>query len=590
MRTFTKFIRLTKVDATQREVYGIVTSEAPDKDGEICDYPTTVPYYQAWSAEFDLATGGKSRGNVREMHTHSAVGKVVDLVCDDAAKSIAVRARIVDDDAWTKCEEGVYTGFSHGGEYVGEPWPDGDFVRYTAKPSEIPWSTIPATPRAHFEYVKADGSVELRKFVDPPLVSRCPSPVERTTETEIREREAGDGKRVTVPGGDPAMEPPPLDPTTDSRSPAADSNNAAPPAVDPLPVSRSQFPVKALQQTADAERETQSLAKAVLEHQQQIADLAGAVRNLAEAMAKLLAEPQSRKTVTSGVIVTKEQDGEIANHNPQPKKSSRPQSIAQGMPEQAHCITNSDLGFRIWDSDPPEPLRQKLNCRIGKSRNPKSQILKVRSARMIANLTEQTMDLLKKLQSDPVLEKVNTTTGISTGTGVVNYNLEPYAKTLYPVITPIRNKTPRFTDANGGNAVHWKVITAINPGHTFPGTAEGIRGGLIDQTTDDRLASFVRFSLENSITEEAIMQAQGFDNALAIEADNLLRSMFIMEEEWLLVGNGPSGLPLSRPRPAGPPCAVTVSSRYLLLCCCTYLRRLPACLDRNRRGNQLQQK
>ena len=75
------------------------------------------------------------------------------------------------------------------------------------------------------------------------------------------------------------------------------------------------------------ERETQSLAKAVLEHQQQIADLAGAVRNLAEAMAKLLAEPQPRKTAASSAVVTKEQDGEIANHNPQPKKSSDPKAL-----------------------------------------------------------------------------------------------------------------------------------------------------------------------------------------------------------------------------------------------------------------------
>ncbi|MGA3212415.1 MAG: hypothetical protein ABSD20_14000 [Terriglobales bacterium] len=160
---------------------------------------------------------------------------------------------------------------------------------------------------------------------------------------------------------------------------------------------------------------------------------------------------------------------------------------------------------------------------------------------MIANLTEQTLALLKKLQSENILAKDTTTTGITTGTGIVNYNLEPYAKTLYPVITPIRNRTPRFTDPNGGNAVNWKVITAINPGRTFPGVSEGIRGAQISQTEGNRMASFVRFSLENSLTEEAMMQAQGFDNALAIMADNLLRSMFIAEEEWMLAGNA-SGL------------------------------------------------
>jgi hypothetical protein len=156
---------------------------------------------------------------------------------------------------------------------------------------------------------------------------------------------------------------------------------------------------------------------------------------------------------------------------------------------------------------------------------------------MFSNLAVETVALLKKLQSENILAKDATTTGITTGTGIVNYNLEPYAKTLYPVITPIRNRTPRFTDGNGGNAVNWKVITAINPGRTFPGTPEGIRGAQISQTEGNRMASFVRFSLENSLTEEAMMQAQGFDNALAIMADNLLRSMFIAEEEWILAGN-----------------------------------------------------
>jgi hypothetical protein len=153
-------------------------------------------------------------------------------------------------------------------------------------------------------------------------------------------------------------------------------------------------------------------------------------------------------------------------------------------------------------------------------------------------MTQETMELLHRLQSAPIGEKAAADTfGIQSGTGIQNYNLEPYAKTLYPVITPIRNKTRRFTNGNGGNSVNWKIITAINPSRTFPGTREGIRGAVIDQTVDSRSALFARLSLENSITEEAIMEAQGFDNALAIEGDNLLRSMFISEEEWLFAGN-----------------------------------------------------
>jgi hypothetical protein len=69
------------------------------------------------------------------------------------------------------------------------------------------------------------------------------------------------------------------------------------------------------------------------------------------------------------------------------------------------------------------------------------------------------------------------------------------------------------------------------------------------------------------------MQAQGFDNALAILADNLLRSMFIAEEEWMLVGNATG---LSTPvAPTGTPSASngtmgTSSSNYCKVVALTY--------------------
>jgi hypothetical protein len=160
---FRKFIPIIKIDAAKREVYGIVTSEAVDKDGEICDYASTAPNYRAWSAEFEKATQGKSLGNVREMHANKAAGKVTSLDFDDAARRILIGAKIVDDEAWKKCEEGVYTGFSHGGAYV-KVWQDGPHKRYTAKPSEVSLVDNPCNPEAHFEYVKTDGSVEVRKF------------------------------------------------------------------------------------------------------------------------------------------------------------------------------------------------------------------------------------------------------------------------------------------------------------------------------------------------------------------------------------------------------------------------------------------
>ena len=62
------FIPLRKADAAQRLIYGYATAELPDRSGEICDYASTKPYYEQWSADFAKASGGKSLGNLRAMH------------------------------------------------------------------------------------------------------------------------------------------------------------------------------------------------------------------------------------------------------------------------------------------------------------------------------------------------------------------------------------------------------------------------------------------------------------------------------------------------------------------------------------------
>src|SRR3954471_17075223 len=107
MKKISLFGALTKVDEVRREVWGLSTAEVIDKDGEIFDYASSKPYFEEWSGEIAAATSGRSLGNVREMHRSSAVGKIVDLSFDDANKTIAVGAKIVDDDAWVKCVEGV---------------------------------------------------------------------------------------------------------------------------------------------------------------------------------------------------------------------------------------------------------------------------------------------------------------------------------------------------------------------------------------------------------------------------------------------------------------------------------------------------
>jgi hypothetical protein len=166
MSELNMFIPLVKADAARRLVYGVATAETPDRAGEICDYATTKPYYEKWSADFHKASGGKSLGNLRAMHGKVAAGRVEAISFNDEEKQIEICAKIVDDAEWAKVEAGVYTGFSQGGGYV-KRWPDEsdpDVTRYTASPVEISLVDIPCLPAATFSMVKADGIVETMSF------------------------------------------------------------------------------------------------------------------------------------------------------------------------------------------------------------------------------------------------------------------------------------------------------------------------------------------------------------------------------------------------------------------------------------------
>jgi len=168
-----KFVPFAKVDESKRQVWGIVTAEVPDKDDEVCDYDGSVPYYKAVISEMEKATDGKNFFPLREMHGLSAAGKCIGFEFRNADREIFMGFEVVDDGAWKKVAEGVYTGFSHGGKMV-KSWPDPVYdgcLRYIADPSEVSLVDNPCLGVAHFTYVKADGTQEIRKLKSVPVVS-----------------------------------------------------------------------------------------------------------------------------------------------------------------------------------------------------------------------------------------------------------------------------------------------------------------------------------------------------------------------------------------------------------------------------------
>ena len=177
----------------RREVWGIATEEQPDRDKEILDYLTSEPYFKAWSHDIEKRTDGQSLGNVREMHQLVAAGKLISIEFDDTAKQIRIGAKIVDDQAWNKCWERVYTGFSIGGKYI-KTWTDphnSGLTRYTANPMEISVVDLPCLPTATFdavktvELVKADGSRSSVPLNPKPTVRKSDAPTARVAGEDL---------------------------------------------------------------------------------------------------------------------------------------------------------------------------------------------------------------------------------------------------------------------------------------------------------------------------------------------------------------------------------------------------------------------
>lgn len=161
--------------------------------------------------------------------------------------------------------------------------------------------------------------------------------------------------------------------------------------------------------------------------------------------------------------------------------------------------------------------------------------------------TTETLEALKLAQKQPdELVKAEFTTqgfvsGPNGGSGLNAYDLEPVAKTLYPVITPLRNMIPRVR-GKGDNATRWRAITAINVSNMHMGVGEAARSGFIEQTVKDYTAPYRGIGLESFYTFEAGYSTRGFDDVRAREAEGLLRSFFIGEEFIILGGNGTTAL------------------------------------------------
>lgn len=131
---------------------------------------------------------------------------------------------------------------------------------------------------------------------------------------------------------------------------------------------------------------------------------------------------------------------------------------------------------------------------------------------------------------------VNVQKDVTTATGLVAYNLEPAAKTLVPVITPLRNAIPRVPNTRGGTAVNWKQITGFDTSRVDVFTAEGTKGASVSYTSEDKSSVYATISKSSSVTFQAQWAGKSFEDNRAKDSIRLLNTVMIHEEQAILGG------------------------------------------------------
>jgi hypothetical protein len=147
--------------------------------------------------------------------------------------------------------------------------------------------------------------------------------------------------------------------------------------------------------------------------------------------------------------------------------------------------------------------------------------------------------LSASIMADQGMSQGEIAKAISTGTGLVGYDLQAPAKNLYPVNAPIIKTIPRDGTRATGTATNWKQVSGLT-GSGFdatPWVPEGQRAANMSYTTANKAASYVTIGEEDYVTYEGISAAQGFEDVQATMTMRLLQKAMLKEEDAVLLGN-----------------------------------------------------
>ena len=145
MFKFNRYLAITKVDDEERMVYGWASTPDLDSDGEVIKLDALE---KALPAYMQFPT-------LREMHQPKAAGttKSAKIIDKNNERGLYIGAKVVSDEAWKLIKEGVYKGFSIGGNVVKQI----KNIITDLELVEISLVDVPANKAAKIEVWKAEG-------------------------------------------------------------------------------------------------------------------------------------------------------------------------------------------------------------------------------------------------------------------------------------------------------------------------------------------------------------------------------------------------------------------------------------------------
>jgi hypothetical protein len=152
----------------------------------------------------------------------------------------------------------------------------------------------------------------------------------------------------------------------------------------------------------------------------------------------------------------------------------------------------------------------------------------------IADVTKNTIAMQK--DSAVTLAKDAVTQGYTNATGITGIDLEAPSKSLFPVLSPLRNEIPRTKAPIGSKSAQWKAITGINTTNARATTGFGFAGNTLSTKEQDFSSLYKVLALGDTVQYDAQIQAQGYQDLRATAGVNTLYAL--MEQEEILIMGG----------------------------------------------------